>query len=213
MPSFCAAPARRSFHTQTLNCSNELMVVSMSKLKSNSFRLALAVNKSRNVSSDDNFSAAGYAANPLMNYLFLLEINRKTIYIFKQRFSHTSWFDDIITKQASKNTNKAQAINIYQGQKKTSKNPSTIAPIISDNPATMNQNQRYLTSRRCHCCRLTNIKLVWFSILSSTTTIAVAVAAAAALLTKWPCSWKWSIAYEHSSVKLGMCDDDESVFF
>lgn len=37
----------------------ELIVVSMSKLKSKSLRLALAVNRSRNVSSEDNFSADG----------------------------------------------------------------------------------------------------------------------------------------------------------
>lgn len=60
-------------NTIKLNCllyilksSIELIVVSINKLKSNSFKLAFAVSKSRNVSNGDNFSADGYAANPFI---------------------------------------------------------------------------------------------------------------------------------------------------
>lgn len=51
---------------QAENFSNELIVVSISRLKSNSFKLALAVSRSRKVSNGDIFSADGKAASPLI---------------------------------------------------------------------------------------------------------------------------------------------------
>lgn len=44
--------------------SNEAKVVSINKLKSNSFRLALAVRRSRNESSGESFSLVEYAGMP-----------------------------------------------------------------------------------------------------------------------------------------------------
>lgn len=46
------------------------MVASISKLKSNSFKLALAVSRSRNVSKEDSFSAEGYAPTP-GNFIYI----------------------------------------------------------------------------------------------------------------------------------------------
>lgn len=44
--------------------SNEAKVVSINKLKSNSFRLALAVRRSRNESNGESFSLVEYAGMP-----------------------------------------------------------------------------------------------------------------------------------------------------
>lgn len=48
-----------------LMTSNEAKVVSINKLKSNSFRLALAVKRSRNESNGESFSLVEYAGMPV----------------------------------------------------------------------------------------------------------------------------------------------------
>lgn len=59
------------------------MVASISKLKSNSFKLALAVSRSRNVSKEDSFSAEGYAPTPrkCIYNIFCVVVSLVQIYI------------------------------------------------------------------------------------------------------------------------------------
>ena len=66
--------------------SNEAKVVSINKLKSNSFKLALAVKRSRNESNGESFSLEEYAGMPVgeiekQKQLNLMIINYRKIYI------------------------------------------------------------------------------------------------------------------------------------
>lgn len=57
--------------------SIDATVVSIKRLKSNSFKLALAVNRSRNVSKGDNLSADGNAAIPEMAMIPIKTVTAK----------------------------------------------------------------------------------------------------------------------------------------
>lgn len=63
---------KKSIHTW--NSSSDRIVVSMSKLKSSSFKLALAVSRSKNVSNGENFSSSLGRPEIYFSHIIIIQI-------------------------------------------------------------------------------------------------------------------------------------------